>query len=171
MAVKNQNPCWMCASSGGSCCVNMQIYLTGGDIKRIVAVTGNQDFFRYERPWSWCERDGADPIWERHVLGCTRRRVVRRRVDGSCHFLGDQGCVLDLETRPLVCRLYPYEYMPDGIRGLHPGCPASRSQHPEAELDEMGMRPERVAAWLSTLYGELAGKGRNGKGHRSKKGI
>lgn len=141
----------------------MQIYLTVGDIKRIEAVSGNRDFIRYEKPWSWCDRDGADQQWKEHVLGCARRRVVRRRADGSCHFLGDEGCFLDLETRPLVCRLYPFEYMPEGIEGLHPGCPASRSVHPEEALQEMGMRSDRVAAWHSALYMELSMGRRNGR--------
>ena len=163
MAVKMQNVCWMCASSGGSCCVNMQIYLTGGDINRIQAATGKRDFIRYEKPWSWCERDGTDLQWKEHVLGCDRRRVVKRRTDGSCHFLGEKGCVLDLETRPLVCRLYPFEYMPEGISGLHPGCPASKSDHPEEALEEMGMQSDRVAAWHTALYAELPGRRRSGK--------
>jgi len=146
----------MCASAGGSRCVNMQIYLTGGDIARIEAVTGNHDFIRYEMPWSWCERDADDTRWQNHVFGCMRHRVVRRRADKSCCFLGERGCALDLETRPLVCRLYPYEYTPDGIKGLHPGCPASRSVHPEMDLEGMGMISERVAAWYAAFYEELS---------------
>lgn len=163
MAVKIQNVCWMCASSGGSCCVNMQIYLTGGDVERISSLTGSRDFYRYEAPWSWCEDDGEDPIWRDHVLGCARRRVVRRKAGGSCHFLGESGCVLDLETRPLVCRLFPYVYMPDGIHGLHTRCPASKSVRPEDDLREMGMQSERVSAWHGTLYAELSRGRRNGR--------
>jgi Fe-S-cluster containining protein len=134
----------------------MQIYLTGEDIKRISNVIGSSGFFRYEKPWSWCERDEADPVWEKHVFGCSRRRVVRRRVDGSCHFLGENGCVLDLEIRPLVCRLYPYEYRPDGIHGVHPKCPVSRSETPETDFKTMGMRSDRVNAWHAAFYAELA---------------
>ena len=169
MTVKIENVCWMCASSGGSCCVNMQIYLTGGDIERITAFTGNRDYIRYEKPWSWCDSDAEDPIWQQHVLGCARRRVVRRGRDGTCYFLGERGCVLDLETRPLVCRLYPYEYSLDGILGLHPGCPASRSVQPERDLEEMGMRSDRIESWHSTLYRELA-RGRN-SGRRKMEGC
>ncbi len=168
MSMKIENVCWMCASSGGSCCVNMQIYLTGGDIDRIAAGTGNRDFIRYEEPWSWCERDAEDPVWMEHVLSCDRRRVVRRWKNGTCHFLGERGCVLDLETRPLVCRLYPYEYALEGILGLHSGCPASRSIQPERDLEEMGMRSDRVKAWRSALYEELADSRRS---RRRKRGA
>ena len=167
MAMKSQNICWSCASSGGSCCVNMQIYLTTGDIGRISQALGHRCFFRYEGPWSWCESDGLDAEWKEHVLGSSRRRVLKRGRDGSCHLLGDEGCVLDLETRPLVCRLYPYDYMPEGIQGLHPGCPASKEPHPEKALDEMGMRSDRVGAWHRTLYAELS-KARRSKGFAEK---
>ena len=50
--------------------------------------------------------------------------MLKRQPDGDCTFLGEQGCVLPLETRPLICRLYPYDYSEQGIRDeLAAGCP------------------------------------------------
>ena len=45
--------------------------------------------------------------------------LAKNRVlfNGDCTFLGAAGCVLPEEVRPLVCRLYPFEYTHRGILG------------------------------------------------------
>ncbi|MDT8396285.1 MAG: hypothetical protein RRA32_07570 [bacterium] len=55
-----------------------------------------------------------------------------------------------------MCRLYPYEYMPEGIQGLYHACPASKDPFPDKALEQMGMRSDRVSIWHRTLYEELS---------------
>ena len=78
--------------------------VTGGDMRRIAAETGRSEFVEY-RPAGdpiYANQDD-DPIWRERVIRADgTRRVLQRQPNGDCTFLGPQGCVLSLETRPLI---------------------------------------------------------------------
>ncbi|MCA9290212.1 MAG: YkgJ family cysteine cluster protein, partial [Phycisphaerales bacterium] len=93
-----------------------------------------------------------------------RRRVLRRRPNGDCTFLGPSGCVLDEETRPLVCRLYPHAYTERGLDGESDHyCPTERLRSPDdpnaTMLTILRMEPEAARRWHRMLYAELHADG------------
>ena len=76
--------------------------------------------------------------------------------DGDCTFLGPQGCTLPLEVRPLVCRLYPYDYSQRGIRDeLAPGCPLKLLRPGQGLIDEFDMNLDEARRWHQQLYEEI----------------
>lgn len=154
-SVKGPAICAGCAQAGTSCCVNRHIYVTAEDIRRIRQATGENDFTVREAVFGAYADQTDDPAWSQYVLDNKDRRVLQRRQDGSCHFLGREGCVMDLATRPILCRLYPFEYAEKGIQGLDTQCPVSRCGDPERALQEMGMVPDNLDAWHRQLYREI----------------
>ncbi len=147
--------CAQCAGAGTSCCVHRQIYVTPGDFRRIRLATGQDSFAVLEAAEGPYLDQEDDPAWSRHVLAQRERMVLKRRADGSCHFLGERGCVLDLSTRPLLCRLYPYEYVEGGLQGVDGDCPVARCGDPEHALRAMGMASDSVTFWHRQLYEEI----------------
>ena len=98
-----------------------------------------------------------DPLWRERVLGTDgSRRVLRHTAEGDCFFLGPAGCRLGLETRPLVCRLYPFDYTEKGIsETLASGCPVELLGPGEDLIGAIGMSREDAARWHRQLYQEL----------------
>jgi Fe-S-cluster containining protein len=83
--------------------------------------------------------------------------VLRREPGGDCTFLGAAGCTLPLEVRPLVCRMYPYDYTEHGIRAsLSEGCPTQLLRPGETLLRALDMRRDDAERWRAQLYAELA---------------
>jgi Fe-S-cluster containining protein len=153
--------CVRCARQRKTCCQVSEIHVTLGDVRRIAAHTGQTDFHEFRLPDnpSYADQDD-DPLWRDNVFQPDgSRRVLLRRPDGDCTFLGQAGCVLPLEVRPLVCRLYPFEYTADGITDdLSTGCPLellAPGQHLIAALD---MHIEDARRWQKQLYAEIQEK-------------
>jgi len=65
--------------------------------------------------------------------------------------------VLPEETRPLVCRLYPYEYTFRGIHGEHPYfCPTELVDPSGLGMSKvLGMSQAVAERWRRQLYLEL----------------
>lgn len=98
-----------------------------------------------------------DPAWRVIFTPSGARRVLARRGDGDCTFLGTAGCTLPLEVRPLVCRLYPYDYTALGLRDeLSEGCPTELLGPAETLISALEMDVEVAEAWRAQLYRELA---------------
>ncbi len=135
-----------------------RIYVTPGDVRRIVAHTGLAGFFRFDPPSDprYAEQDD-DPLWSRCVFRADgSRRVLRRVEEGKCMFLGPAGCLLPLDVRPLVCRLYPYAYTEAGLHDeLEPSCPDFLLKPGENLIARLGMFPEEARAWHRQLYEEI----------------
>jgi Fe-S-cluster containining protein len=131
--------------------------LTDGDVERIAHDTGQTDFFEYRIPRDPAYLDQADdPNWLRYTIGQNgARRVLNQTFDGDCCFLTPQGCRLALETRPLVCRLYPYYYTEDGLNGVEAGCPQEYLEPGQTILDALQMSYEQALRWWALLYSEL----------------
>lgn len=154
------HPCARCAQMQRTCCQRAEILLTGGDVARIRAHSGRDDFFERRTPAdaSYLEHDPADPEWLPLTVGRDgRRRMLTRRADGDCAFLGAAGCVLPTEVRPLVCRLYPWSYTAAGLLGEDSDyCPSVlRRFVGDNMLDVLDMRRTDGERWHAQLYAEL----------------
>lgn len=150
------NPCVKCAGVTGSCCRNRQIVLTKFDVERIKKTTGKSDFYRYEIPEPDYADQDDDPVW--NVITANEdgtRRVMNKKADGGCYFLTGRGCLMQLESRPLICRLYPYEYNETSLSRIDFDCPISVLPDPNVVLREMDMPAEKAEQWRRLLYHEL----------------
>jgi uncharacterized protein len=111
--------CRECSKSGKTCCEICDVIVTNGDIARISAFTGRNDFFLL-KPVS--EEDRFEYANPRNVVKGSeiyvkfffneegRRNVLKRNEKGQCCLLTKDGCVLPFDFKPLVCRLYPYQW-------------------------------------------------------------
>lgn len=163
MADEQLHPCARCARMQKTCCQRAEILVTSGDIARIAAHTGRQDFWSLRAPVdpSYSEPDPDDPNWAAYTTDDRgRRRMLLKQPGGDCSFLGPHGCVLPTEVRPIVCRLYPFAYTERGLDGIDDGyCPTEtlipRTQPGATMLTVLGMDPRDGERWRTALYSEL----------------
>lgn len=150
--------CARCARRQRTCCQDTEIHVTLGDVRRITAHCGHTEFFEFLAPQNGCYGDqDDDPLWrDRVFLPDGTRRVLKHRPGGDCTFLGEEGCVLPADVRPLVCRLYPFDYTAEGLAPvLAQGCPVELLMPGQALLGALGMRVEDAAVWHRQLYAEI----------------
>lgn len=150
--------CVRCARLGKTCCQRSEVYVTPGDVDRITEQIGHTDFYEYRRPDNpaYADQDG-DPAWQHYVFQPDgTRRVLRRRPEGDCVMLGPAGCKLSWEVRPLVCRLYPFDYDENGIKPqlLH-GCPVHLLRPGQSLIAVLDMNVEAARQWHRQLYEEI----------------
>lgn len=154
--------CVQCSRVQKTCCQVCEIHPTLGDVGRIKAFTGRTNFTEFRRPDDprYADQDD-DPIWRDGVfLPDGLRRVLKRQPNGDCTFLGAAGCVLPLEVRPLVCRMYPYEYTADGITTeLSEGCPTHLLPPGVGILQALDMNAVDAERWRRQLYAEIQAGG------------
>ncbi len=154
----SQSYCTRCAARNRTCCRDTDVFITCGDVERISACVGRRDFLEFRPPMDprYLEQDD-DPLWREAVFQPDgTRRVVKRRAGGDCEFLTPSGCFLPREVRPLICRLYPWQFDERGMhKGLAEDCPASclGSFQRLGELFDVDI--ERVRVWHAQLYREL----------------
>lgn len=159
--MSTMHPCARCAAVQRTCCQRAEILVTAGDIDRIAAATSKQAFHERRAPKdpSFLDRDDDDPNWLRYTFDENgQRRVLTRKSNDDCVFLGATGCELALETRPLVCRLYPYSYNEQGLQDVDSEyCPTAMLA-PAGESMAVVLDIPAVAAeaWRHQLYEELA---------------
>jgi uncharacterized protein len=150
--------CARCARHMKTCCQTPEIYVTPGDVERLANHTGRRDFYRFRVPSepTYLEQDD-DPVWQDHVFReDNSRRVIIKTPDNDCSFLGSKGCTLPLEVRPLVCRLYPFDYDESGIRSdLAEGCPLELLRPGQPLLVALDMKIEDARRWHKQLYEEI----------------
>lgn len=141
-----------------TCCQTSEVHATLGDVQRIKEYTGRDDFTEFRVPVNpdYADQDD-DSAWQTHVFREDgSRRVLKRKPGGDCTFLGPHGCKLPLETRPLICRLYPYDYNEDGIQDeLAPGCPLDLLRPGMSLLEELDITPADARRWHQQLYAEI----------------
>ena len=151
--------CARCARHTTTCCQQSDIYVTPGDVERIAAQVGRRDFYEFRLPGDpvYMQQDD-DPIWPELVYkdaGGTRR-LLKQEDNGDCHFLGERGCVLPGEVRPLICRLYPFDFNERGIvPALARGCPLELLPPGQSLLHALEMNYNQADAWRQQLYAEL----------------
>lgn len=79
---------------------------------------------------------------------------------GDCMFLSGTGCVLPLDTRPLICRLYPFTYTASGIDNeLEKGCPQNLLADNQCLTDVLCMSLDQAYGWHHLLYEEIMSDG------------
>ena len=151
--------CARCASLGRTCCQNSQIFITSGDIRRITRETGLADgFAEYAVPADpgYLANTETDPVWSRIFGRDGSRRILSRQPGGDCVFLSPAGCRLAMEVRPLICRLYPYDYNDAAIKGVNGHqCPPPERDAPALLLALLSMNRDQAEAWRQTLYREI----------------
>ncbi|MBU3915071.1 hypothetical protein KKA14_06000 [bacterium] len=152
--------CASCATVGLTCCqgCDRTIYITLGDVKRIEAFIGENDFYEFRQPEHAGYLDNIDdPIWETYVFRADKsRRVLKRNNVGDCGFLTKVGCRLPMDIRPLVCRLHPFEYNASGLFAeLSKECPVHLLREGETLQKAVDISPESANIWHKALYQEI----------------
>jgi len=150
--------CARCARRQKTCCQQTDIVLTEGDVARVSAHVGRSDFIDY-RPAGgpeYLDQDD-DPTWRDATFRPDgTRRVVKWQSNGDCTFLGEKGCSLPYETRPLICRLYPFDYDESGVFPQPAtGCPAHLLPAGTGVFEALDMSRQNAERWHATLYTEL----------------
>jgi Fe-S-cluster containining protein len=154
----NEFICVKCGKHQETCCQTAEVYITLGDVRRISEYTGKGDFYEDRLPEDPVyTRHDDDPIWyETAMQPDGKRRVLKRRENGDCMFLGTAGCVLPLETRPLLCRIYPFDFNQQGIKPeLANGCPVELLRKGETLLQALDMNKLDAERWHGLLYEEI----------------
>jgi Fe-S-cluster containining protein len=158
VGVSEEFLCARCARHQQTCCQGTDIVVTLGDVGRIAAHIGRSDFTEYRGPANanYADQDD-DPIWRDNVVRPDgTRRVVQQRPNGDCTFLGPVGCTLPLNVRPLICRLYPFDYTADGVRDeLANGCPLELLKPGQQLLQVLDMHRADAERWHRQLYDEI----------------
>jgi Fe-S-cluster containining protein len=150
--------CVRCARHRPTCCQLSEVYVTLGDVKRIADHTGVAGFHQYLPPTNPVyESDDDDPTWRDYAFRPDgARRVLRRRSGGDCIFLSPSGCTLPLDVRPLLCRIYPYDFNDRGIVDeLAPGCPLELLRPQQSLIEALDMNLADARAWHEQLYEEI----------------
>lgn len=160
--------CARCAAQQQTCCQCRDVYVTLQDVQRIGALAGRVDFWEFRIPQNPDYLDaGDDPLWlERVVRVDCSRRVLKQQPNGDCHFLGQAGCCLPLEVRPLVCRLHPLEYDERGIKPSLAGeCPWDLLLPERPKLSAVSLSKADAERWHRQLYEEVRQEPRWAGGH------
>jgi len=154
--------CIECAQKGQSCCRNVHIYLTGGDIERIGSVCSGEDFYLRAPLTADYEDGGGDPGWNPAILDTDGRRpILRQQENGDCCFLTDTGCRLSSEVRPLLCRIYPYDFRRHGLCGISSCCPVAGQPQWLSILEASEMKQSNAQHWVAQLYDEIQAERRD----------
>lgn len=151
--------CIRCSHHTTTCCQWAEVYCTPGDVRRIEQHTGETDFAHFAPPKDpvYLAFDD-DPAWEHFVFREDgSRRILKKKPNGDCTFLGSAGCTLPLEVRPLICRIYPYDFNESGLKPtLSHGCPLELLRPGLTLLDELGMNDSADPRhWREQLYQEI----------------
>ena len=151
--------CQECARVGKTCCQGHDIYVTRGDCLRIFNCLQDRTFYEYR---SCCDpayaEQSEDPLWEKYVFRSDgRRRVLKHKDNGDCMLLTSTGCLLPIDARPLVCRLFPHLYSAGGITDQWDGaCPAAATTAAIVmENGIAGIAQCDAAKWHQLLYYEV----------------
>lgn len=154
--------CLRCSRHMKTCCQTAEIFVTLGDVRRIEKHSGRREFSEFRPPeHPIYQPDDSDPIWRDQAFRPDgTRRVLKRQANGDCTFLGPEGCMLPLEVRPLICRIYPYDYDANGmLPELARGCPVELVRPGMGLIDELGMNEADAERWRRQLYDEIQSEG------------
>lgn len=148
--------CAKCARHERTCCQQTDILVTDGDVRRITAHVGRSDFWEYRPPSYPITPQPADPNWLHYTLRPDGTRpLLKHQASGDCTFLTSTGCSLPVEVRPLICRLYPYDYTEQRLTGTVPGCPLYLVAKGQTLRQSLGMQLVDAKRWRQQLYLEL----------------
>jgi uncharacterized protein len=159
------NKCNECSKLQLTCCESTDIYVTNGDIKRISDYFGKNDFYHLSPVSEEMKHYYGDPcnveegleIYYKYLFDEEgRRNILKRTEDNKCCFLTPNGCSLLPNAKPIVCRLYPYDWNDRKEIWIDAHyCPKSLFKD-EQEIKEYVCLPEEEARRLvDLLYDEL----------------
>lgn len=150
---------WGCARHaqlGPTCCEYTEILLTEGDKVRIATHTGLEDFWEEVLAAGvYVEHDPDDPAWLLGFHEDGTRPILKHAEEGRCTFLGERGCSLPMEVRPILCRLHPFLFAEHGFVGLSSGCPSEVVPHGSTLVETLEMEHTTADRWRRLLYLEL----------------
>jgi Fe-S-cluster containining protein len=92
----------------GNCCKDPLLPLTDSDVRRIVARTGDSAASLVR----WVDKHGIDMDDEPEAFVTLRqgkRVMVLRHEGGGCRYLGDDNRCTIYTSRPLGCRVFPFD--------------------------------------------------------------
>jgi len=157
--------CSNCASLQKTCCQGSDIILTDNDIKRIAPLEITEKiavkiggFYERRFPADYDYGQDEDPNWDSYTLDSDRKmQLMKKNQHGNCVFLGDAGCKLELEMRPVICRIYPFYYNEEKILELDPyKCPSGIVINDDRWLREnLGVDKTMADQWRAQFYKEL----------------
>ena len=135
-----------CTVRNRSCCRDVTPSLTLGDVARISAVA-SPDLAVAFIPVEGDYASDDDPEWAElaHVPGGKYRLALRNLPEhGGCAYLTPTGCSLAMDVRPLVCRIYPWNFNAQSITSKTEECPGWD-----------GVSRDDAEKWRSQLYDEI----------------
>jgi len=156
--VSDEFLCVRCAKHYSTCCQGTDIFVTLGDVRRMTEASSATNFTEFRPPADPAyDQTEEDPFWQKHVFRSDgKRRVVKHQPNGDCHFLGPQGCTLASTVRPLICRLYPFDYTADGLKEQPAGgCPVELLRPQQKLLQVLGMDRGQAEQYRAQLYVEI----------------
>ena len=127
-------------------------------MRRIQPFAEGVDFTEFRAPgYPVYDQQIEDPFWHKHVFQPDgTRRVLKQVNDGDCFFLGPAGCRLPVENRPIVCRLYPFDYTAEGLTEKPAsGCPLELLSPGSELLPTLGMNRADGERLRAQLYEEM----------------
>jgi Fe-S-cluster containining protein len=142
-----------CATLGKTCRRSREILVTAGEKDRIAAFTGERGFWEraYPADLDYLEEDD-DPNWLKWAFRADGSRpILKRQPNGDCRFLSGTGCTLPVETRPLVCRLYPYVCAERRIDGVSDDGPREVVRPGQTILRVLDRRMTDAVGWHRML--------------------
>lgn len=168
---KPQYGCAVCARSQRTCCQSSEPFASIGDISRInLYMHRNMKGSRVAPWWWWGWREPsqeyiegmrADPQWATLLpMKSGLRRVVLSSDNGNCVFLKSTGCVLPMEVKPLVCRIYPWDFVAFKVTGLSDFCAIEAKGNHRDMGEALGLTKEMAQEWVEQLRSEMEREGR-----------
>jgi len=148
--------CAQCSKRQLTCCQDSEPFVTLGDIARIQCVYKKPFFERRAAGQPYIEAISMwdDPLWNEVTIINGTRRVLKKAKNGvDCIFLKKDGCSLPHETKPLVCRLYPFDFTEKKLMVLEPACPKDLAGKDPTKT--IGITKKEAKVWLKQLYQEL----------------
>lgn len=150
MPSREPKPCAICHASGHGCCrlaargPDNMFGLTQAEVKSMAKASGLtiDKFTVADRasPLLIAEAEALHPALAR-TLNHGRRLRLRVDSQGTCYFLGSDGCSLPRRARPIFCRMYPVFVAPQGelVLMFKESCLAQEgAASPEEVLDRLG---------------------------------
>ena len=104
--------CVKCSHMQETCCADSpRVPFTANDLERLISLGHKVEEFAVAGEYTEEDFRGEEDWWEKSMIdigGKFYKVNVRKKEDGSCHFLDkEKGCVLG-SNRPAVCKIYPY---------------------------------------------------------------
>jgi Fe-S-cluster containining protein len=167
--MNTQRLCKKCHEDGGGCCRKAEgaisLPVSGADILRIHGATG--DWRKYIRKSLLVDYRYSALLNYSGIYGLLMPGGVRYSVktkNGDCVFLGKGGCSLDVDSRPILCRLAPLrvvgvsngDVMLSGGMFNEQDCAIIRLSHNNADTiaKSLGLRDERLQSLANVYYND-----------------